>query len=548
MMRIFRKKTVLVLVSVLLLILVAAAASAAADGWEKEGSYLYYYKNAVKVTGLQTIDGKVYNFAANGALAGNGKVQQTGYGYVFPGSDNKLATGWKTVEGSKYYFWPDSCRAATPSLETQIGWQKPTVIDGISYLFGDDGKLVINDWWTQFSYVGPYFHSDGEGRTVYGYQKFNGYYYYFNEIGVSQSGFQIVNGEIHYFTENGHQPYEGFREAREWEKIDSAWHYFEPKTGAMRTNALDVNGYHYEFDNEGKLLISKTTILVINGKIYAIDTAGEYLKEWQTINGDTYYFNPEALTGLCNYWWLDGTYYFSDDGKMVTSKSVTVDDTVYYFGKDGKAESSKPAPSDKTLKYKFSGSKATVTGPADKSASNVTIPDTVILDGITYKVTEIKDSAFKGMKNLKTVSIGKNIKTIGKNAFKDCSSLTTVTGGKAVTTIKDSAFSGCKALTSFPSMSKLKTIEKSAFKKCSALPKITLGSSVASIGKDAFNGCKALNSITIKTKKLTADNVGPNAFKSTPKKATIKVPKDKVEEYKALLRSKGVNKKAKIKK
>ena len=71
---------------------------------------------------------------------------------------------------------------------------------------------------------------------------------------------------------------------------------------------------------------------------------------------------------------------------------------------------------------------------------------------------------------------------------------------------------------------------------------------MTTIGKDAFKGCKALKSITIKTKKLTADSVGSNAFKDTPKKATIKVPKDKVEEYKVLLREKGVNKKAKIKK
>ena len=200
------------------------------------------------------------------------------------------------------------------------------------------------------------------------------------------------------------------------------------------------------------------------------------------------------------------------------------------------------------LEFKTSGKNAIITGAEDRSVNSVTIPGSVERDGKTYKVTEIDSSAFKGWTNLKSVSIGKNVKTIGKKAFYGCTSLTTVTGGKGVTKIKDSAFCGCRALTSFPAMSKLKSIGKSAFKKCETLPKITLGSSVESIGKDAFNGCKALNSITIKTKKLTAEKIGSKAFKDTPKKATIKVPKDKLEEYRTLLREKGVNKKAKIKK
>ena len=257
------------------------------------------------------------------------------------------------------------------------------------------------------------------------------------------------------------------------------------------------------------------------------------------------------MTDQGTYWDFRDEYTFT---RVVFDKNVKV-----YLGngeyfKDGEIikeeEPSAPEESGTSsgITMIISGGKASVTGPADKNASSVTIPDTVEQNGQTYKVTEIKSNAFQNMPNLTTVSIGKNVKTIGKKAFYGCTSLTTVTGGKSVTKIRESAFYGCKALTSFPSMSKLKTIEKSAFKKCSALPKITLGSSVASIGKDAFNGCKALKTITIKSKKLTADNVGSNAFKSTPKKATIKVPKDKVDEYKALLRTKGVNKKAKIKK
>lgn len=58
-----------------------------------------------------------------------------------------------------------------------------------------------------------------------------------------------------------------------------------------------------------------------------------------------------------------------------------------------------------------------------EKAAQVTIPDTVKIQGKTYKVTSIAANAFKGDKKLTSVTIGKNVTTIGKNAFYGCSSL-----------------------------------------------------------------------------------------------------------------------------
>ena len=68
-----------------------------------------------------------------------------------------------------------------------------------------------------------------------------------------------------------------------------------------------------------------------------------------------------------------------------------------------------------------------------------------------------------------------------------------------------------------------------------------------SIGKQAFNGCKKLKSITVKTTKLKAGKVGSKAFAGIHKKASVKVPKKKLGEYKKFLRKKGLPKTAKIK-
>ena len=160
-----------------------------------------------------------------------------------------------------------------------------------------------------------------------------------------------------------------------------------------------------------------------------------------------------------------------------------------------------------------------------ESAKTVKIPNTITVDNKTYKVTSIAEDAFEKDTVLTKVTIGSNITSIGASAFFGCKKLTTVTIGNNVTKIGEKAFY-----------------------KCEKLKKITIPSRVSSIGKQAFYGCKKLKSITIKTTKLTSKKVGSKAFKGIYAKATIKVPKKKLNTYKKLLKSKGVGSKAKIKK
>ena len=61
--------------------------------------------------------------------------------------------------------------------------------------------------------------------------------------------------------------------------------------------------------------------------------------------------------------------------------------------------------------------------PVNKKAKTVTIPSTVKINGETYKVTVIADYAFKNNKTITKVTIGSNIKSIGKNVFKGCKKL-----------------------------------------------------------------------------------------------------------------------------
>ena len=65
--------------------------------------------------------------------------------------------------------------------------------------------------------------------------------------------------------------------------------------------------------------------------------------------------------------------------------------------------------------------------PVNKKKSTVVIPATVKIGGITYKVTSIAKNAFKGNKNLKRLTIEKNVEKIGVRAFYGCKKLKTIT-------------------------------------------------------------------------------------------------------------------------
>ena len=187
--------------------------------------------------------------------------------------------------------------------------------------------------------------------------------------------------------------------------------------------------------------------------------------------------------------------------------------------------------------------------PTDKNAKTVSIPSTITVGGVTYKVTAIADNAFKNNKNLTNVKIGSNVITIGKNAFYGCKNLQKVTIGNGVTTIGAGAFSGCSKLKTLAIGKNVTTIGDKAFYKCVALTKITIPAKVNKIGKQAFYGCKKLKSITIKTTKLTSKKVAKNAFGKNAKKVTVTLPKlkkNKKTAYAKMLMTKGL-KKAKFK-
>ena len=114
-----------------------------------------------------------------------------------------------------------------------------------------------------------------------------------------------------------------------------------------------------------------------------------------------------------------------------------------------------------------------------------------------------------------------DVKSIGKEAFRNCIALTDITIPASVTKIGGWAFDGCDRLKSITIPSNVKSIGECAFRDCTGLTNITIPSSVKSIGWSAFLGCAGITSITIPD---TVTSIGQSAFCDCSNLTSVTIP------------------------
>ncbi len=135
---------------------------------------------------------------------------------------------------------------------------------------------------------------------------------------------------------------------------------------------------------------------------------------------------------------------------------------------------------------------------------------------ISNTVTSIGNYAFSQCTSLGSITIPGSVTTIGSNAFYYCTSLATVTIGESsgLISIDYNAFYQCTELTSIEIPDSVTSIGAAAFASCSKLKEVTIGNSVTSIGAGAFASCSKLKEVTIGN---SVTSIGAGAFASCSK-------------------------------
>ena len=97
-------------------------------------------------------------------------------------------------------------------------------------------------------------------------------------------------------------------------------------------------------------------------------------------------------------------------------------------------------------KYKVTGSSTVAFTGIKKIKKTVTVPSTVKFGGATFKVTKIADNALKNKTKVEGVTVGANVKEIGKQAFIGCKNLKTITiKSTKITKVGKNALKGINA-------------------------------------------------------------------------------------------------------
>ncbi len=124
----------------------------------------------------------------------------------------------------------------------------------------------------------------------------------------------------------------------------------------------------------------------------------------------------------------------------------------------------------KNLKYKITKCTAslkqvTITG-ASKKFSSLSVPAVVKYNGMSFKVTAVNKKAFRNQSKLKSVTIGKNVKSIGSEAFSGCKKLAKIKfSGTAIKSIGKNAFKSIKKNAVFSMKKSKKAFYKKLLKK-----------------------------------------------------------------------------------
>ncbi len=148
------------------------------------------------------------------------------------------------------------------------------------------------------------------------------------------------------------------------------------------------------------------------------------------------------------------------------------------------------------------------------------LPVTAIADGTLYMGLVLQSGVFKDHTEIESVTLGKNLQTVGIGAFSDCTALAGV-DLSGVTSIGAYAFRNCALRGALSLNGAVSQIPDYAFAGNAALTAVTIPSGVTGIGASAFYNCAGIGELVIPEK---TETIGASAFSGLAQIQSVTIP------------------------
>lgn len=205
------------------------------------GTY-YFNKDGLMQTGLVRFeDGNLRYFdLETGAMVTNQWHKDYEAVWYYFGADGTAVSGWQSIGGDKYYFYPESHDMAYGRVQ----------IDGKNYFLNTpganaDGRMQHSGWFYDSIY-GKWSYATSSGELLTGWHKLGGAWYYASGSGAMATGW-LSNGGTWYWLRGS-----GAMASNSWANVGGVWYWFDD-SGAMATGWRQIGGAWYYFSGSGAM-------------------------------------------------------------------------------------------------------------------------------------------------------------------------------------------------------------------------------------------------------------------------------------------------------
>lgn len=315
--------------------------------WEQQ---IYFTADGSAANGLYEVEGITYLFSNEGVIRKNAVEKINGVWYVSDADGFAEALisedGWKSLNGAMYYLEQGEllCNCVKQIEDSFYGFDENgklytngrfTIRDeenrDHNYYAKEDGKLYA-DTWIDRNGVHNYY-CDSTGEMVRGIAEVDGESYLFSDDGKLLIETLQKIGDVWYAgDEEGHPTLL----AEGWNAVGDTWFYIKNGSPVKKTVLWIKNGY-YGFDAEGKMY-DDTEFKLPTGQgrygdvFYRAKKGGRlYSEQWLLVDGRWYYYKKGGAAPIGVMLSISGKRYgFNKLGYLIISGSGIGDGTVLY--------------------------------------------------------------------------------------------------------------------------------------------------------------------------------------------------------------------------